>query len=126
MAEAARQAAAMARSMENELTRHLGIVDQPSNSGASQPATPADIDGVRSREDRPIFLCIDVMKPGAPQPGRVYAAVYLIVARVLLCASAVYLTVAGISAYGCPTHGYSAHAGAQPSAHGVRHQQEFQ
>jgi len=55
MAEAARQAAAEARSMENELTRPLGVVIQPSNSGASQPATPADTDGVRSREDDAIF-----------------------------------------------------------------------
>ena len=55
------------------------------------------------------------MNPGAPQPGHVYVAVYLIVARVLLCASAVYLTVACIPAYGYPTHGYSTHD--QP-AHG--------
>ena len=49
--EAARQAAAEARSMENELTRPRDVVVQPSNSGASQPATPADTDGVRSLGD---------------------------------------------------------------------------
>ena len=36
------------------------------------------------------------MKPGTPQPGHVYVAVYLTMARVLLCASAVYLAVARI------------------------------
>jgi len=36
------------------------------------------------------------MKPSAPQPGHVYVIVYLTVARMLLCASAVYLTMARV------------------------------
>ena len=42
MAEAALQAAAKARSRENDLTRPRGGVIHPSNSGASQPAAPAN------------------------------------------------------------------------------------
>ena len=49
MAEDGRQAAAAARAMENELTRPLGV------GVVVQPATPADADGVRSREDHAIF-----------------------------------------------------------------------
>jgi len=51
IAEAARQAAVAARSRENELTRPRSLVVQPSTSRASQPATPADTDGVRSLGD---------------------------------------------------------------------------